>query len=91
MSYTSRDTPEVTARIDPDLAHVVAQVRKHDPALRALILTGGFARGEGMVRNGEPQNDYDFVAIRRMGKSRVPYPRIRADLEGRLGLGSWAS
>lgn len=86
MPYTVRDTPAIVERIEADLALVVATVRKGDPGLRSLVLTGGFARGEGMVLGGVPQNDYDFVAIRGMGRPRVSYARMRADLEDQLGL-----
>lgn len=84
--YTLDDTPEVVARIDADLDHVVAVVREGDPRLRSLVLTGGFARGEGAVRDGRPQNDYDLVAIRGTGRPRVPYPVMRERLARELGL-----
>lgn len=84
--YTVADTPEVVARIESDLAIAQGLVRNGDPRLRALVLTGGFARGEGGVRDGRPQNDYDFVAVRSVGPSRVPYPTMAAELERRLGL-----
>lgn len=73
-------------RIDDDLAEVVAAVREADPHLRSLVLTGGFARGEGMVLDGVPQNDYDFVAVRGLGRPREPYAAVRRRLEAKLGL-----
>jgi hypothetical protein len=85
-AYTVADTPDVVARIDSDLAIVQGLVRNGDPRLRALVLTGGFARGEGGVRDGRPQNDYDFVAVRGLGRPRVPYATMAAELERRLGL-----
>src|SRR5688500_4956094 len=54
-AYTTLDTPALVDRIRHDLAEVVAAVRGADPGLRALILTGGFARGEGTVLDGVPQ------------------------------------
>jgi hypothetical protein len=86
MAYTIHDTPEVLARIDGDLARVQQVVREGDPALRCLVLTGGFARGEGAVLDGRPQNDYDFVAIRGLRRPAVPYGDMAARLEGELGL-----
>jgi len=86
MTYTAHDTEALTQRIDSELAEVVAAVRKADPHLRSLILTGGFARGEGMVRGGVPQNDYDFVAVRGVGRPREAYSAVRRRLERRLGL-----
>jgi hypothetical protein len=84
--YTAHDTPALVARIDGDLAVVLAAVRAADPRLRALVLTGGFARGEGTVLDGAPQNDYDFVAVRGLGPPKTPYAQVRAALEERLGL-----
>lgn len=84
--FTLRDTPQVQQRLCRDLGHAVQVVRSADPALRALVLTGGFARGEGSVRDGAPQNDYDLVALRGLGRSRVPYPILAARLEKDLGL-----
>lgn len=86
MPYTVRDSPAVVARIEHDLARVLAVVRAGDRGLRSLVLTGGFARGEGTVLGGVPQNDYDFVAIRGLRPPRVTYARIRAELEAELGL-----
>lgn len=84
--YTVRDTPEVVARIERDLAAVVEATRAADPALRSLVLTGGFARGEGAVLGDAPQNDYDFVAVRGIGRPREAYADVAARLERRLGL-----
>ncbi|MEK6976216.1 MAG: hypothetical protein AABY18_07730 [Candidatus Thermoplasmatota archaeon] len=86
MPFTAHDTPAIVSRIGGDLLLIEATLRRGDPHLRALILTGGFARGEGGVRDGAPQNDYDLVAVRGFGPPRVPYARMRADLEKRLGL-----
>ncbi|MCA1812204.1 MAG: nucleotidyltransferase domain-containing protein [Halobacteriales archaeon] len=86
MPYSRHDTPEVVRRIESDLAAVQASLHKADPKARALVLTGGFARGEGTVLAGEPQNDYDLVVLRGVGAPRVPYARLRERLEARLGL-----
>ena len=60
MPYTPRDSPTIVARIDADLRTVIETVAGNDPALRSLVLTGGFARGEGTVAHGQPVNDYDL-------------------------------
>lgn len=86
MPFTSLDTPAVVERIQHDLAEVVAAVREADPGLRSLILTGGFARGEGTVLDGVPQNDYDFVAVRGLARPREPYAAIAERLSRLLGL-----
>jgi predicted nucleotidyltransferase len=73
----------VRARIERDLARVVQEVRAADPALRAVVLTGGFARGEGALLQGKPLNDYDLLALR--GAARpVAYEPLRARLETAL-------
>jgi hypothetical protein len=84
--YTLHDTPGDVARVESDLAAVVQAVRAADPALRSLVLTGGFARGEGAVLAGQPQNDYDFVAVRGRGRLREPYGDVAKRLEATLGL-----
>jgi hypothetical protein len=86
MPYSRHDTPELVRRVDGDLAAVRESLRRADPHARSLVLTGGFARGEGTVLGGEPQNDYDFVVLRGLGAPRTPYPTLRARLESRLGL-----
>jgi hypothetical protein len=86
MRYTLRDEPLAVARIEADLATALTAVRQADPHLRSFMLTGGFARGEGATVNGVPQNDYDFVAIRGLGRPRTPYDVVRRALEHELGL-----
>lgn len=84
--YTVNDSPPVVARIETDLRHILETVQRDDPHLRSLVLTGGFARGEGAMLAGIPQNDYDLVAIRSVGSAHRPYPDIRRELEKSLGL-----
>lgn len=86
MSYTVDDSPATVARIEGDLAAVRRAVRDADPHVRSLVLTGGFARGEGAMSRGAPQNDYDFVAIRGPGRPRRSYATVAAGLERQLGL-----
>ncbi len=85
-AYTVDDTPEAVARVESDLATVLQAVRAADSRLRSLVLTGGFARGEGAMLDGRPQNDYDFVAVRGLGRPAVPYADVARRLERRLGL-----
>ncbi|MEA3137762.1 MAG: hypothetical protein QOC71_2043 [Thermoplasmata archaeon] len=86
MPYTSLDTPAILRRIDADLASVVAAVRAGDRHVRSIVLTGGFARGEGAVLRGDPQNDYDLVAIRGFGRPAKSYAALREELSKSLGL-----
>jgi predicted nucleotidyltransferase len=85
-AYTVRDSPATVERIERDLDRIVQCVRAADRRVRAVVLTGGFARGEGAVLDGAPQNDYDLIAVRSVGPTRQPYPRVRAQLEAELGL-----
>lgn len=96
MAYTIQDTPAIVERIEQDLARIQQAVGQADPRLRSLVLTGGFARGEGAVLDGQPQNDYDLVAIRGIGRPDRPYDEVAEELEAALGLhidlapiGSW--
>jgi hypothetical protein len=66
--YTLCGDTGAEARIARDLATIAAAVEARlGPRLRALLLVGGYARGEGSVvaRRGElgPFNDYDLVAV----------------------------
>lgn len=85
MPYTVHDSRAARARIEDDLGVIVSEVREADPALRSLVLTGGFARGEGAMLDGQPQNDYDLVAIRGLGRP-VAYDSLVDPLEERLGI-----
>lgn len=84
MAYTIHDSPRIRARIEQDLEVICSTVRKADPSLISLVLTGGFARGEGAIVDGHPQNDYDLVAIRGLPPPEQPYPQIEAKLAKRL-------
>jgi hypothetical protein len=59
-------------RIDDDLAYLTREIRRLVPAegLAAIVLGGGYGRGDGGVRIGDqgpaPYNDYDlFVVLKR--------------------------
>lgn len=85
--FTASDTPALRERMTRDLARIVRAVREHDPAALAVILTGGFSRGEGSAWDDAPLNDYDLVVVR---GSPIPrdglYDKLSHDLEGELGL-----
>lgn len=85
-AFTIHDTAAIRAKVGADLAIAAQEVRAADPHLRALVLTGGFARGEGAVLHGQPQNDYDFLALRGAGAPRVPWAEVVETLEARLRL-----
>ncbi|MEA3201288.1 MAG: hypothetical protein QOE90_2716 [Thermoplasmata archaeon] len=86
FAYTEEDDAASRARIRSDLEKIAAGCATADPALCALVLTGGFSRGEGTVREGAPVNDYDLVAIRRRPGGGARYHRIAASLSEQVGL-----
>lgn len=84
--YTLNDTPDVVDRIERDIGRVLSEVLEWDPSVVSLVLTGGFARGEGAMLHGRPQNDYDFVVFRGFGRPARSYAKMREVLERRIGL-----
>lgn len=67
--YTPDGDAEVESRIGHDQQVIAAAVRDVVPAahFRALVLIGGYARGEGgfrhVVGKPEPYNDYDYYVV----------------------------
>jgi hypothetical protein len=67
--YTLDGDDAVEARIAADQALIAGAVREvlAPPAFRALVLMGGYGRGEGgyVVRDGQPRayNDYDYFVV----------------------------
>lgn len=91
--YTLCGEPEAEARIGRDLSAIAASVKAGlGSQLRALLLVGGYARGEGSVvtRNGAagPFNDYDLVAVVRGRASplRALLGELGRALAPRLGV-----
>ena len=84
--FTERDTLEARARIESDLAYVAKRAHAADEHLVALVLTGGFSRGEGTVRDGAPVNDYDLLAIRARPGGDGRYRELAAKLSEDVGL-----
>lgn len=84
--YAERAPDAAVRRIRADLALIAEEVARADPHVRALVLTGGFSRGEGTVRDGAPVNDYDLVAIRDRPFGGARLRRVAHDLTERIGL-----
>lgn len=84
--FTQSDTPETRARIERDLRLIAQRARQADRHLSALVLTGGFSRGEGTVRDGAPVNDYDLVAVRSQPGGRSRYAALHEELSQLVGL-----
>ena len=84
--YTVREDPRIDACISTHLSAIVDAVRRELPNVAAIVLIGGFGRGEGSVLlEGDrvvPVNDYDIVLA-----TRLPFNRAcLTDLANRLAL-----
>lgn len=86
FAFTEADTPAVRERIERDLSVIAERVQQADPRLVALVLTGGFSRGEGTTRDGAPVNDYDLVAVRARPGGDARYARLGLALTRELGI-----
>lgn len=86
FAFTQQDTPALRARIENDLRHIARRVSEADPHLAALVLTGGFSRGEGTTREDAPLNDYDLVAVRETFGGGSLYERLHHELSDEVGL-----
>ena len=84
--FTEQDVPKAREVIERDLRAVCDAVARADPRLDALVLTGGFSRGEGTVRDGRPVNDYDLVAIRRGAGGDALYRGLGHRLSRDVGI-----
>lgn len=96
--YSIRGSDAFDVRLDQDFARVVRALEKSPDRLllRALVLLGGYGRGEGTPRivadRQEPFNDYDFVVAaaplgRRLGKAVQGRLRLlEQQLSRELGL-----
>jgi len=89
--YTADGDEGVELRIDDDQQLVAAAVMDVVPAqqFRALVLIGGYARGEGGFRHvdgkPEPYNDYDyFVVVEGMTPAAVQLLKTQLSELGRL-------
>lgn len=77
--YVVPDLPAVDSKVDEDMKVIVGALRSELKGnLRAVLLCGGFGRGEGSVISvdGEmrPYNDYDLVLVT---KSYIPKVRLQ--------------
>lgn len=84
--FTEHDTLPLRARIEGDLTYVAQRVHAADPHLRALVLAGGFSRGEGTAIDHAPINDYDLVAIRARPGGGALYRELAPRLSSELGI-----
>lgn len=65
MHYTAHRSQDIDSYIHNHLSIIVEAIRRELPCVSAVVLVGGFGRGEGsvLVENGRilPVNDYDLV------------------------------
>lgn len=69
-----------------DLARIARAIGDADPHARALVLTGGFSRGEGTFRRDRPVNDYDLVCVRARAGGAALHARLSDALSHDLGI-----
>ncbi len=92
-SYTSRFTiapdPEITEVVQGHLDLIVEDIRQAAPDTEAILLTGGFGRGEGSVissgGNHRPLNDYDLLVACDEGL-RSKLKSVGCRLAGKIGI-----
>ena len=82
--FTTHASPEIDARILSDLAIIRELLVDALPSITALLLVGGFGRGEGSVlvsdQGIQPVNDYDILVIHAGTLERSKLIALRAKL-----------
>ena len=88
--YTIHEDPAVDARVQSDLDRISAHIQARYPNTIALVLVGGFGRGEGgvLIEGDEirPLNDYDFVLVTRSAADGESISKSRSELARELGI-----
>ncbi len=89
--YTVHADPAIDARIEADLSWIKSEFLERLPEMEGLLLTGGFARGEGtVVADGEggirPFNDYDLVLLHPDTPQRAALLRHSRTMAEKLGF-----
>ncbi len=88
--YTTILARHEEAGIDDHLGRLCERINALDPARDAIVLSGGFGRGEGSVRRTSdgiyPLNDYDIVLITRTPLRPETLRREEANLAAMLGM-----
>jgi len=89
--YTIHNDPKVDIRIEQDLQQIVTELCDTFSDVYAVILAGGFGRGEGTVvfTNGTPRpvNDYDLVVVTEQTYQELePLERLGQSIAKVLGI-----
>jgi hypothetical protein len=93
--FTARGGADVEARIGTMMEEVAAALARalDEDALRAVVLLGGYGRGEGGVETWDgierPHNNFDFLVVGRGSRApdRAPVDAALAPLIARHGIG----
>ncbi len=91
MHYTVHHDEAIDTRIASDVSMIRERLLAMFPQIEAIVLVGGFGRGEGSVLveedgNITPINDYDLVIISSNPLSSEVVSRIRKELATELGI-----
>ncbi len=90
FNFTVHSNVRVNEAISRDIEKICTRIKTNISDLVAIILVGGFGRGEGSVLfEGEsvrPVNDYDLVAVTRSGKEPPDWGLFRSDLAQEVGI-----
>jgi hypothetical protein len=88
--FTPLTDPKVDEMIERQLMRAVEAIRRIHPAAQAVVLLGGFGRGEGsaVVEGGSARalNDYDLLVISQDEGGREPLRQLSRELAGALGM-----
>ncbi len=81
---------QLPRRVQRDLAHVIRLIRHSVRDVAAIVLTGGFAHGEGSFRRAPrglvPLNDYDLLVIAKTEPDAVLLQRLGEKAARALGM-----
>ncbi len=89
-NYTVLNLPWVNACIEKHLNLIVESLQREISQIDAVVLVGGFGRGEGSVLIEQeqviPLNDYDFVLAMRSEWDQTQLSRLGNHLSAQIGI-----
>ena len=89
-NFTIYNDDKINARIQEDLRKIKTAILREFPEIEALILVGGFGRGEGgvVIVDGivKPINDYDIVVVSEEKIRPQKINEIRKKLAEEIGI-----
>jgi len=88
MKYTS--SKKADKKIEQDLNLIVKEILKKDSKIISIILTGGFGRGEGPVKETKDKiilyNDYDLQVVSQTKISKEEVDELSGKISKKLGF-----